>query len=212
MGFRILETLQFFWKLENYNNSETFDSSRHFKGTLNTSQRKHDAKDHGTYASVWKESAHRLRRKLDFAESLDNERYTPTRLSEVCNLSPPIAVDFANFCREICTWAWQRALATEDVFMGGRRGLATGRILWLKRNYQLNNTTGRIFNMITIFQFKITTGPILKTKMLIIRTTRPVGFLKWSMGMHLPEKYVQGRILKMCHQIIVRTRPPVVFF
>ena len=28
---------------------------------LNTSQTKHDANDHGTYASMWKESAHRLR-------------------------------------------------------------------------------------------------------------------------------------------------------
>ena len=36
---------------------------------LNTSQAKHDANDHGTYASMWKEGAHRLRRTFYFAES-----------------------------------------------------------------------------------------------------------------------------------------------
>ena len=37
---------------------------------LNTSQTKHDANDHGTYATMWKESAHRLRTTFQyFAES-----------------------------------------------------------------------------------------------------------------------------------------------
>ena len=35
--------------------------------------------------------------------------------------------------------------------------------------------------------------------------------IEWSVDIHPPEKYVQGRILKMYHQIILRTWPPVVF-
>ena len=38
---------------------------------LNTSQTKHDANDHGTYASMRKESTHRFRRTFHFAESFD---------------------------------------------------------------------------------------------------------------------------------------------
>ena len=41
------------------------------KKGLNTSQTKHDANDHGTYASMRKESAHRLRRTFHFNESFD---------------------------------------------------------------------------------------------------------------------------------------------
>ena len=39
---------------------------------LNTSQTRHDANDHGTYTSVWKESAHGLRNIFHFAECLMN--------------------------------------------------------------------------------------------------------------------------------------------
>ena len=52
---------------QNYG-SDAYAKKRDSVSTL-TSQTKHDANDHGTYASMWKESEHRLRRTFYFAES-----------------------------------------------------------------------------------------------------------------------------------------------